>query len=190
VSTFEFVDFAITYCSWKDYQINIIDTNNYYYHDFIDDVQKAVHVVDGGVLVLSSVLCYGVGREYKTIDEHMKAYEIPRLVFIDNLDAKRANPWEVLNQTRSMLGHHSAAIQVPIDLEDDFKGLVDLVQLKAYFFHGENVVVVEEVPADMEALVLDKMRELIKIVSEVDGKLAEAFHSDKPISSAELEEAV
>jgi len=74
-------------------------------------------------------------------------------------------------------------------LGNDFKGLVDLVQLKAYFFNGENVAV-EEVPADMEALVLDERRELVKIVSDVDGKLAEAFHSDKPISSAELEEAV
>ncbi|KAK2448201.1 elongation factor G-2, mitochondrial [Trifolium repens] len=93
---------------------------------------------------------------------------------------------------RSKLQHHSAAIQVPIGLEDDFKGLVDLVQLKAYFFHGSNGenVVVEEVPADMDALVSEKRHELIKTVSEVDNILAESFCSDKPISAADLEEAL
>jgi elongation factor G len=117
-------------------------------------------------------------------------------------------------QTRSKLQHHSAALQVPIGLGHSFKGLVDLVQSKAYFFHASDgyvsesfalvmlvvilqitqffsycreKVVVEEVPEYMAALVSRKRHDLIKTVSEVDDKLAEAFSSDKPISVADLE---
>ncbi|XLS80235.1 hypothetical protein HN51_046066, partial [Arachis hypogaea] len=122
----------------------------------------------------------------------MRRYEVPRLAFINKLDRMGADPWKVLNQARSKLRHHSAAMQVPIGLEDDFEGLVDLVQLKAYYFRGSNgeKVVTEEVPADMEALEVEKRRELIEAVSEVDDQLAEAFLGDEPISPADLQEAI
>lgn len=185
VDFYEEVQLGLTSTFWKDCKINIIDT--FKHVDFTIDVQRALHFFDGAILVLSSVS--GVHMKSTDVDQHMKSYEIPRLVFIDKLDKKGANPWVVLNQARSKLGHHCATIQVPIGLEGDFQGLVDLVQLKAYFFQCDNVVA-EEVPADMEALVLDKRRELIETVSEVDGELAEAFHCGKTISSAVLEEAV
>ncbi|RHN74497.1 putative P-loop containing nucleoside triphosphate hydrolase [Medicago truncatula] len=124
----------------------------------------------------------------------MRRYKLPRLIYINKLDHNGANPWEVLDQARSKLKHHTAAVQVPIGLKKDFKGLVDLVQLKAYYFHGLNREkevavdeVFEEVPADMKALVSEKRRELIETVSKVDEKLAEAFCSDKPISATDLE---
>ncbi|XLR09447.1 hypothetical protein HN51_046060 [Arachis hypogaea] len=122
----------------------------------------------------------------------MRRYEVPRLAFINKLDRMGADPWKVLNQARSKLRHHSAAMQVPIGLEDDFEGLVDLVQLKAYYFRGSNgeKVVTEEVPADMEALEVEKRRELIEALSEVDDQLAEAFLGDEPISPADLQEAI
>ncbi|RHN74479.1 putative P-loop containing nucleoside triphosphate hydrolase [Medicago truncatula] len=93
-----------------------------------------------------------------------------------------------LLSARSKLKHHTAAVQVPIGLKKDFKGLVDLVQLKAYYFHGLNRFrkevavdeVFEEVPADMKALVSEKRRELIETVSKVDEKLAEAFAAISP----------
>ncbi|KAL1142263.1 hypothetical protein V6Z11_A11G085500 [Gossypium hirsutum] len=100
-----------------------------------------------------------------------------------------ADPWKVLNQARSKLRHHSATVQVPIGLEENFQGLIDLVQLKAYYFHGSSgeKVVAEEIPADMDVIVAEKRRELIEMVSEVDDKLAEAFLNDDPISSVDLE---
>ncbi|KAK2394460.1 elongation factor G-2, mitochondrial [Trifolium repens] len=169
-------------------QMSVIDTPDCV--DFNDEVETALCAFDSAIFVLSSV--GGVQSQSIIVDKQMIRYELPRLVFINNVDQKGANPWEVLNQARSKLQHHSAAIQVPIGLEDDFKGLVDLVQLKAYFFHGSNGenVVVEEVPADMDALVSEKRHELIKTVSEVDNILAESFCSDKPISAADLEEAL
>ncbi|KAE9617853.1 putative protein-synthesizing GTPase [Lupinus albus] len=179
---------AATFCTWKDYKINIIDTPGHV--DFTIEVERALRVLDGAVLVLCSV--GGVQSQSITVDRQMKRYEVPRLAFINKLDRMGADPWKVLNQARSKLRHHSAAMQVPIGLEDDFKGLIDLVHLKAYYFHGsmgENIVA-EEVPADMEALVSEKRRELIETVSEIDDKLAEAFLNDEPISAADLEEAV
>ncbi|CAK9328734.1 unnamed protein product [Citrullus colocynthis] len=179
---------AATYCTWNGYQINIIDTPGHV--DFTIEVERALRVLDGAILVLCSV--GGVQSQSITVDRQMRRYEVPRLAFINKLDRMGADPWKVLNQARSKLRHHSAAVQVPIGLEEEFKGLVDLVQLKAYYFHGSNgeKFTTEEVPADMEALVTEKRRELIEMVSEVDDKLAEAFLSDEPISPADLEAAV
>jgi elongation factor G len=179
---------AATYCTWKDYKINIIDTPGHV--DFTIEVERALRVLDGAILVFCSV--GGVQSQSITVDRQMKRYEVPRLAFINKLDRMGADPWKVLNQARSKLRHHSAAIQVPIGLEDDFKGLIDLVKLKAYYFHGPNgdKIDIEEVPSDMEALVAEKRHELIETVSEVDDILAEAFLSDETISDADLEGAI
>ncbi|AES64728.2 putative translation protein, beta-barrel [Medicago truncatula] len=182
---------AVNSFVWKNYQnylINIIHSPDF----TLEEVQTALPAFDcGAILALSSVA--GVQTQSITFDKLMLRYQLPRLVFINSLHHKGANPWQVIDQARSKLQHHSAAIQVPIGLEDDFKGLVDLVQLKAYYFHVEKVVVEqvpEEVPEDMEDFVSEKRRELIQTVSEVDDKLAEAFRCDKPISAPDLEEAV
>ncbi|WJX27530.1 hypothetical protein P8452_16340 [Trifolium repens] len=172
------------------YKITVMDTSGRV-DDFTDEVETALGAFDSGAIhVVSSI--DGVHSHSITIDKQMIRYELPRLIFLNNIDHKGANPWEVLNQVRSELHRCSAAIQVPIGLEDDFKGLVDIVQLKAYYFHGSNgeKVVVEEVPADMEALVEEKRRELIENVAPLDDKLAEAFSMKKPISPTDLKEAV
>ncbi|GAB2301278.1 Elongation factor G-1, mitochondrial [Dionaea muscipula] len=179
---------AATYCTWKDYQVNIIDTPGHV--DFTIEVERALRVLDGAILVLCSV--GGVQSQSITVDRQMRRYEVPRLAFINKLDRMGADPWKVLNQARSKLRHHSAAVQVPIGLEEDFQGLVDLVQLKAYYFHGANgeKVVTAEIPSNMESLVAEKRHELIEMISEVDDKLAESFLADEPISSSDLEEAI
>jgi elongation factor G len=179
---------AATYCTWKDGKINIIDTPGHV--DFTIEVERALRVMDGAILLLCSV--GGVQSQSITVDRQMRRYQVPRIAFINKLDPMGADPWKVLNQTRSKLRHHTAAVQVPIGLEDDFKGLIDLVKLKAYYFHGSNGenVVVEQVPSDMEALMIDKRRELIETVSEVDDILAEAFLNDDTISNADLVGAI
>jgi elongation factor G len=98
------------------------------------------------------------------VDKQMMEYQLPRLVFVDNLDHKGADPWEVVDQTRSKLQHHSAALQVPKGLGDSFKGLINRVQSKAYFYHVSNgeKVVGQEVPRNMESLVSRKRCDLIK----------------------------
>ncbi|OWM80153.1 hypothetical protein CDL15_Pgr019317 [Punica granatum] len=179
---------AATYCTWNGYQVNIIDTPGHV--DFTIEVERALRVLDGAILVLCSV--GGVQSQSITVDRQMRRYEVPRLAFINKLDRMGADPWKVLNQARAKLRHHSAAVQAPIGLEEEFQGLVDLVKMKAYYFRGSNgeKVVSEEVPANMEDLVAEKRRELIEVVSEVDDKLAEAFLNDEPITPTDLEEAI
>ncbi|CAH9096756.1 unnamed protein product [Cuscuta europaea] len=179
---------AATYCTWAGYQVNIIDTPGHV--DFTIEVERALRVLDGAILVLCSV--GGVQSQSITVDRQMRRYEVPRLAFINKLDRMGADPWRVLNQARSKLRHHAAAVQVPIGLEDDFNGLIDLVYMKAYYFHGPSgeEVVTEDIPADMETFAADKRRELIEAVSEVDEKLAESFLNDEPISNSDLEEAI
>ncbi|CAN1844447.1 Elongation factor G-2, mitochondrial [Linum perenne] len=179
---------AATYCTWKDYQVNIIDTPGHV--DFTIEVERALRVLDGAILVLCSV--GGVQSQSITVDRQMRRYEVPRVAFINKLDRMGADPWKVLNQARAKLRHHSAAVQAPIGLEEDLKGLVDLVQMKAYYFHGssgENIVT-EEIPADMVTFIEAKRRELIETVSDVDDQLADAFLADEPISPSDLEEAI
>ncbi|KAJ0972928.1 hypothetical protein J5N97_020887 [Dioscorea zingiberensis] len=168
---------AATYCTWSGYQINIIDTPGHV--DFTIEVERALRVLDGAILVLCSV--GGVQSQSITVDRQMRRYEVPRLAFINKLDRMGADPWKVLNQARSKLRHHSAAVQIPIGLEEEFQGLVDLVELKAYYFHGPNGedVVASDIPSNIESLVAEKRRELIEVVSEVDDQLAETFLNDE-----------
>ncbi|KAK1269636.1 hypothetical protein QJS04_geneDACA008323 [Acorus gramineus] len=179
---------AATYCTWNGYQVNIIDTPGHV--DFTIEVERALRVLDGAILVLCSV--GGVQSQSITVDRQMRRYEVPRVAFINKLDRMGADPWKVLNQARTKLRHHSAAVQVPIGLEDDFQGLVDLVHMKAYYFHGSNGenIVTADVPENMEELVSEKRRELIEVVSEVDDKIADSFLSDEPISPTDLEMAI
>ncbi|KAG6780918.1 hypothetical protein POTOM_013797 [Populus tomentosa] len=179
---------AATYCTWNGYQVNIIDTPGHV--DFTIEVERALRVLDGAILVFCSV--GGVQSQSITVDRQMGRYEVPRLAFINKLDRMGADPWKVLNQARSKLRHHSAAVQVPIGLEDDFQGLIDLVKMKVYYFHGSNgeKIVTAEIPVEMKALAAEKRRELVETVSEVDDKLADAFLTDEPISSSDLEEAI
>ncbi|KAM7275013.1 hypothetical protein ACFE04_016879 [Oxalis oulophora] len=179
---------AATYCTWKDYQVNIIDTPGHV--DFTIEVERALRVLDGAILVLCSV--GGVQSQSITVDRQMRRYEVPRVAFINKLDRMGADPWKVLSQARAKLRHHSAAVQVPIGLEEHFQGLIDLVNMKAHYYHGSSgeTIVTEEIPADMQALATEKRRELIEVVSEVDDILAESFLNDDPISATELEEAI
>lgn len=179
---------AATYCTWNGYQVNIIDTPGHV--DFTIEVERALRVLDGAILVLCSV--GGVQSQSITVDRQMRRYEVPRLAFINKLDRMGADPWKVLNQARSKLRHHSAAVQLPIGLEEEFQGLVDLVRMKSYYFHGSNgeKIVTADVPANLEGLAAEKRRELIEVVSEVDDQLAEAFVNDEPISASDLEMAI
>ncbi|XP_010504449.1 PREDICTED: elongation factor G-1, mitochondrial-like [Camelina sativa] len=114
--------------------VNIIDTPGHV--DFTIEVERALRVLDGAILVMCSV--GGVHSQYITVDRKMRRYEVPRVAFINKLDIMGADPWKVLNQARAKLRHHSAAVQVPIGLEENIQGLVDLIHVKANFYHGSN----------------------------------------------------
>ena len=168
---------AATYCTWKDSQINIIDTPGHV--DFTVEVERALRVLDGAILVLCSV--GGVQSQTITVDRQMKRYDVPRLCFVNKCDRAGANPFKVLDQLRTKLRLNAAAVQYPIGLEDAHSGAVDLVRMRALYFEGEHGEVVreDEVPADILEACKEKRRELIETIADVDEEVGELFLADE-----------
>ncbi|HDJ28559.1 MAG TPA: elongation factor G [Proteobacteria bacterium] len=170
---------AATFCEWKDHEINIIDTPGHV--DFTIEVERSLRVLDGAILVLCSV--GGVQSQSITVDQQMKRYKVPSIAFINKCDRSGANPDRVIGQLRDKLGHNAVAIQIPIGLEADFAGVVDLVEMKAIYFDGDNgeIVRVEEIPAELQAEAEAKREELIDAASMFSDELTEAILEEQEI---------
>jgi len=170
---------AATFCEWKDHEINIIDTPGHV--DFTIEVERSLRVLDGAILVLCSV--GGVQSQSITVDQQMKRYNVPSIAFINKCDRSGANPDRVIGQLRDKLGHNAVAIQIPIGLEADFAGVVDLVEMKAIYFDGDNgeIVRVEEIPAELQAEAEAKREELIDAASMFSDELTEAILEEQEI---------
>jgi elongation factor G len=163
---------AATYCQWNDHQINIIDTPGHV--DFTIEVERSLRVMDGAILVLCSV--GGVQSQSITVDQQMKRYKVPCIAFINKCDRSGANPFRVIEQLKNKLGHNAVAMQIPIGLEANLEGVVDLVTMKAYYFDGENGenIRVEAIPADLFPEVEKRREILIDEASLFSDELMEA----------------
>ncbi len=163
---------AATYCEWDDHEINIIDTPGHV--DFTIEVERALRVLDGGVLVLCSV--GGVQSQSITVDRQMARYKVPCVAFINKCDRSGANPMKVIEQLRDKLKHNAIAMQVPIGLENEFKGVVDLVAMKAVYFEGDQgeKLRIDEIPEDLMEEAAARREELIDAASMFSEELMEA----------------
>jgi elongation factor G len=179
---------AATYCAWGDHHINIIDTPGHV--DFTVEVERALRVLDGAVLVLCGVA--GVQSQSFTVDRQMKRYRVPRVAFINKLDRQGANPDKVIKELRSKLGLNAAAVQVPIGVEDAHAGVVDLLHEEALFFSGENGEIIEHkpIPEELKAKAAAKRTELVERLAEVDDEVAELFLMEEPVGADLLEAAI
>ncbi len=168
---------AATTVPWKyrgqNYHINIIDTPGHV--DFTIEVERALRVLDGGVLVLCGVS--GVQSQSLTVDRQMKRYNVPRLAFINKLDRQGSNPWNVIKQLRDQLKLNAAAVQIPIGLEAVHEGVIDLIEQRSIIFEGEKGenIVYGEIPEDMKDQVAEKRLELIERLADADDEIAELF---------------
>jgi elongation factor G len=179
---------AATYCEWKGHEINIIDTPGHV--DFTIEVERSLRVLDGAILVLCSV--GGVQSQSITVDQQMKRYKVPCIAFINKCDRSGANPFRVIGQLRSKLGHNAVAMQIPIGLETDLQGVVDLVAMKAIYFDGDNGenVRVEEIPSNLVADAKAKREELIDAASLFSDELTEAILEEKDVTPELLYAAI
>ncbi|MCU0557282.1 MAG: elongation factor G, partial [Desulfobacterales bacterium] len=163
---------AATYCEWRGHQINIIDTPGHV--DFTIEVERSLRVLDGAILVLCAV--GGVQSQSITVDQQMKRYKVPCIAFVNKCDRSGANPVRVIKQLREKLGHNAVAMQLPIGLEADLEGVVDLVEMKALYFDGPNGETVrsEEIPAHLRDQAQESREALVDAASMFSDELMEA----------------
>jgi len=179
---------AATYTMWNGHNINIIDTPGHV--DFTIEVERALRVLDGAVLVLCAV--GGVQSQTMTVDRQMKRYGVPRIAFINKLDRTGSDPKRVLHQLRTKLKHNAALLQLPIGLESNMKGLVDVLAERAIYFHGNygETVVYDDVPADMRAETSDTRAELIEHLANADDTLGDFFLEERTPETADIRAAI
>ena len=168
---------AATYCEWNEHFINIIDTPGHV--DFTIEVERSLRVLDGAVLVLCAVA--GVQSQSMTVDRQMRRYNVPRLAFINKSDRAGANPFRVVAQLREKLKHNAVMMQIPIGLEGDHEGIVDLIAMKAHYFDGANGEIrrVEDIPAPLRKQAEEKRAEMLDAVSMYSDELMEAVLEDR-----------
>jgi elongation factor G len=179
---------AATYCEWKGYNINLIDTPGHV--DFTIEVERSLRVLDGAVLVLCSVA--GVQSQSITVDRQMKRYKVPRICFINKMDRAGANPIRGMKMLREKLSHNAHLITYPIGAEDQFKGVVDLVTMKAFYFDGDNGEHIreEEVPADLMDNCQQYREDLIAAVGDFDEVVGNKYLEGESVTVDELREAI
>ncbi len=168
---------AATYCTWNDHIINIIDTPGHV--DFTIEVERALRVLDGAILVLCSV--GAVQSQSITVDRQMTRYKVPRIAFINKCDRSGANPVRVVDQLREKLRHNAILMQIPIGLEANHKGVVDLVTMKGYYFEGPNgeQIRIDEIPSDLREEAEARREEMLDAVSLFSDELTEAILEDR-----------
>ena len=170
---------AATFCNWKENEINIIDTPGHV--DFTVEVERALRVLDGAILVLCSVA--GVQSQSITVDRQMKRYNVPRIAFVNKCDRQGANPFKVCAQLSDKLNLNSCMTQVPIGLSDEHEGVVDLVTMRSFIFSGDNGEIVTEgdIPEDLMDTVLERREMMLDAIAtgldKIEGKedFAEEF---------------
>ena len=175
---------AATNVSWGDIDINIIDTPGHV--DFTIEVERALRVLDGAVLVLCGVA--GVQSQSITVDRQMRRYSVPRIAFVNKLDRAGANPFRVAQMLREKLRLHAVLAQIPIGLEDQHEGVVDLFTMRAIYFEGEHgeKPVEREIPSSLKDQALEYRQKMVEALADFDDRLAEKFLNEEEVSAEEL----
>ncbi len=179
---------AATYARWKDIEINLIDTPGHV--DFTIEVERALRVLDGAVLVLCAVS--GVQSQSITVDRQMTRYHVPRIAFVNKMDRAGADPMRVMHQLRDKLGHNAHMIAMPVGAEDKFQGVIDLVEMKANYFDGDNGenIRIEDIPADLQTQAKELRHELVAAMGDFDDDVAHLYLEDKEVPPAMLRKAL
>src|SRR4051794_12483118 len=180
---------AATTCTWRDIKINIIDTPGHV--DFTAEVERSLRVLDGACAVFDAVS--GVEPQSETVWRQADKYRVPRICFVNKMDRIGADFKATLGQIETKLQANPVAIQLPIGSEDKFKGVVDLVRMKAITYKDETMgadYIVEEIPAELQAEAKIFREKLIEKVSEVDDQILEKYLGGEEISEESIKAAL
>jgi len=172
---------AATTCNWtwqgKQYKINLIDTPGHV--DFTAEVERSLRVLDGAVATYSAA--DGVQPQSETVWRQADKYNVPRIGYVNKMDRSGADFFETVQQMKDILGANPVVIQVPIGAEENFKGLVDLIKMKAILWHDETMGAeydVEDIPADLQAECDEWHNKLLEAAAEYDEALMEKYFDD------------
>ncbi len=179
---------AATTCHWRDHRINIIDTPGHV--DFTVEVERSLRVLDGSVTVLCAK--GGVEPQSETVWRQADHYHVPRMIYVNKMDIMGADFYHVLDMIHDRLKCNAVPIQLPIGAEADFRGIVDLVEMKAYIYYDDlgQDVRVEEIPEDMKDLADEYREKLIDAVSLFDDEIMELFLMEEPIPEQKIKDAI
>src|SRR5487761_2679550 len=180
---------AATTCQWQDFTINIIDTPGHV--DFTAEVERSLRVLDGAVAVFDSVS--GVQPQTETVWRQGDKYKVPRICFVNKMDKNGADFEYVLDTIRKRLGARPVALQIPIGAEAGFKGVVDLIEMKAIVWHDETMGAKyseEPIPADLQKKAEAFRLQLIEVIAETDDVLLEKFLEGETPTVAELKAGI
>jgi elongation factor G len=182
---------AATYCMWKgadgtwdDQNFNIIDTPGHV--DFTIEVERSLRVLDGAILVLCGVA--GVQSQSLTVDRQMRRYKVPRIAFVNKCDRAGADPLRVCQMLRDILQHNAVLIQHPIGLENQHKGVVDLITREAWYFEGEkgDDITKKPIPDDLKDVCEKQRTKLVEALADLDDGIAEKFLGGEDVTPAQI----
>ncbi len=180
---------AATTCTWREYQINIIDTPGHV--DFTAEVQRSLRVLDGAVAVLCAV--GGVQPQTETVWHQAEQYKVPKIAFINKMDRVGANFQKVIDMMTEKLATNPVAIQIPMGKEDRFEGIIDLIKMKSNYFDVETLGLnyeEREIPEEYNELSVKYREELLENIAELDDSLLEKFLNGDNISEDEIKNAL
>ncbi len=179
---------AATTCYWKDHRVNIIDTPGHV--DFTVEVERSLRVLDGSVTVLCAK--GGVEPQSETVWRQADNYKVPRLVYINKMDIMGADFYHVIDMMKDRLKCNAVPIQLPIGAEDTFRGIIDLVEMKAYIYYDDlgKDIRCEEIPADMQEKAEQYRAELIEHVAEMDDALMEKYFAGEELTIEEIKRCI
>ena len=179
---------AATTCFWKGNRINIIDTPGHV--DFTVEVERSLRVLDGCVTVLCAK--GGVEPQSETVWRQADHYNVPRMIYINKMDIMGANFYNVVDMVHERLRCNAVPIQLPIGSEDTFKGLIDLVEMKAYVYYDDlgKDIRCEEIPEDMKELAEKYHTEMIEHVAEQDDALMEKYLMGEELTIDEIKTCI
>ena len=179
---------AATTCFWKNHRINIIDTPGHV--DFTVEVQRSLRVLDGSVTVFCAK--GGVEPQSETVWRQANEYHVPRMAYVNKMDIMGADFYRVVDMMKERLKCNAVPIQLPIGAEDTFKGIIDLVEMKAYVYYDDlgKDIRVEEIPDDMKETAQKYHDELIEHVAEQDDALMEKYFSGEALTIDEIKSCI